>query len=309
MASKSYTNLLELLTGDFHDMKLERKRFPRVNTVPGNLSELEINEQSRSASSDNLSTTTQDRMIIVMNELPINAQKKGANVNGWVFNWDKDSLFYRLKDGLPDNMEVLYVGSLKVEVDENEQDYVSQILLDDFRCVPTFLPPDLADRYYNGFCRKHLWPLFHYMLPFSADHSERFSKPLWEDYVAVNRLFALKITEVISPEDDYVWIHDYHLMVVPTFLRRQYNRLRMGFFLHSPFPSSEMYRTLPVREEILRALLNADLIGFHTFDYARHFFPVVAGCWDWSTSPRGVIWVWTIMEGQLGSRSCQWESI
>lgn len=76
---------------------------------------------------------------------------------------------------------------------------------------------------------------------------------------------------VINPEDDYVWIHDYHLMVLPTFLRRRFIKLRMGFFLHSPFPSSEIYRTLPVREEILKALLNADLIGFHTFDYARHF--------------------------------------
>ncbi|KAH1242496.1 Alpha,alpha-trehalose-phosphate synthase [UDP-forming] 6 [Glycine max] len=77
--------------------------------------------------------------------------------------------------------------------------------------------------------------------------------------------------EVINPEDDYVWIHDYHLMVLPTFLRKRFNRVKLGFFLHSPFPSSEIYKTLPVREEILRALLNSDLIGFHTFDYARHF--------------------------------------
>jgi trehalose 6-phosphate synthase/phosphatase len=77
--------------------------------------------------------------------------------------------------------------------------------------------------------------------------------------------------EVINPEDDYVWIHDYHLMVLPTFLRKRFNRVKLGFFLHSPFPSSEIYKTLPIREELLRALLNSDLIGFHTFDYARHF--------------------------------------
>nr|CAD1824110.1 unnamed protein product [Ananas comosus var. bracteatus] len=109
------------------------------------------------------------------------------------------------------------------------------------------------------------------MLPFSADHGGRFDRGLWESYVLANKLFSQKVIEVLNPEDDYVWIHDYHLMVLPTFLRRRFNRLRMGFFLHSPFPSSEIYRTLPVREEIIKALLNCDLIGFHTFDYARHF--------------------------------------
>uniref|UniRef100_A0A2P2M9K4 Uncharacterized protein MANES_15G136100 n=1 Tax=Rhizophora mucronata TaxID=61149 RepID=A0A2P2M9K4_RHIMU len=77
--------------------------------------------------------------------------------------------------------------------------------------------------------------------------------------------------EVINPEDDFVWVHDYHLMVLPTFLRKRFNRVKLGFFLHSPFPSSEIYKTLPVRDDLLRALLNSDLIGFHTFDYARHF--------------------------------------
>jgi trehalose 6-phosphate synthase/phosphatase len=77
--------------------------------------------------------------------------------------------------------------------------------------------------------------------------------------------------EVINPEDDFVWVHDYHLMALPTFLRKRFNKVKLGFFLHSPFPSSEIYKTLPIREELLRALLNSDLIGFHTFDYARHF--------------------------------------
>ncbi|GMG98517.1 hypothetical protein Nepgr_000357 [Nepenthes gracilis] len=270
MTSKSYTNLLDLLTGDFPTLKLERKRLPRVMTVPGNVSELLEFEQAQSVSSDNPSSVSQDRMIIVVNQLPVNA-KRGLDGTGWIFSWDEDSLFLHLKDGFPDDMEVIYVGSLEADVDITEQDNVSQILLDAFKCVPTFIPPDLVDRYYNKFCKKQLWPLFHYMLPFSADHGGRFDRSLWEDYVSVNRLFAQRVIEVINPDDDYVWIHDYHLMVMPTFLRRRFNRLRMGFFLHSPFPSSEIYRTLPVREEIIRALLNADLIGFHTFDYARHF--------------------------------------
>ncbi|EMS67437.1 putative alpha,alpha-trehalose-phosphate synthase [UDP-forming] 7 [Triticum urartu] len=82
---------------------------------------------------------------------------------------------------------------------------------------------------------------------------------------------STRVIEVLNPEDDYIWIHDYHLLALPSFLRRRFNRLRIGFFLHSPFPSSELYRSLPVRDEILKSLLNCDLIGFHTFDYARHF--------------------------------------
>ncbi|KAJ9686080.1 hypothetical protein PVL29_015119 [Vitis rotundifolia] len=269
MMSRSYTNLLDLATGNFPAIGRERKRLPRVMTVPGNVYELD-DDQANSVSSDNPSSVAQDRLIIVANQLPVKANRR-ADDRGWVFSWNEDSLLLQLKEGLPEDMEVLYVGSLRVDVDLEEQEEVSQILLETFKCVPTFLPQDLLEKFYHGFCKKLLWPLFHYMLPFSADHGGRFDRSMWEAYVSANKLFSQKVIEVINPDDDYVWIHDYHLMVLPTFLRRHFNRLRMGFFLHSPFPSSEIYRTLPVREEILKALLNSDLIGFHTFDYARHF--------------------------------------
>lgn len=271
MMSRSYTNLLDLASGNFPSMgrEKERRRFPRVMTVPGSICELD-DDQAQSVASDNPSSVASDRIIIVANQLPLKAKRRPDN-KGWIFSWNEDSLLLRLKDGLPEDMEVQYVGSLCVDVDPIEQDDVANHLLEKFRCVPTFLPPNLQEKYYDGFCKKQLWPLFHYMLPFSADHGGRFDRSLWEAYVAANKIFSQKVVEVLNPEDDFVWIHDYHLMVLPTFLRRRFNRLRMGFFLHSPFPSSEIYRTLPVREEILKALLNSDLIGFHTFDYARHF--------------------------------------
>ncbi|KAI3732129.1 hypothetical protein L1987_63327 [Smallanthus sonchifolius] len=271
MQSRSYTNLLELASGNFPVMGRERekRKMPRVMTVPGSITELD-DDQASSVASDNLSTLSMDRMIIVANQLPLKSKRRLDN-KGWSFSWDDDSLLLRIKDGFPEEMDVLYVGSLSVDVDPIEQDDVAQVLLDRFGCVPTFLPPNLIEKFYDGFCKKQLWPLFHYMLPYSVDHGGRFDRSMWEAYVAANKLFSQKVIEVINPEDDFVWIHDYHLMVLPTFLRRRFNRLRMGFFLHSPFPSSEIYRTLPVREEILKALLNSDLIGFHTFDYARHF--------------------------------------
>ncbi|KAF5472937.1 hypothetical protein F2P56_009594 [Juglans regia] len=269
MMSRSYTNLLDLASGNFPVMGREKKRLPRVMTVPGVISELD-DDQANSVTSDVPSSVVLDRVIIVANQLPVKAKRRPDN-KGWSFSWDDDSLLLQLKDGLPEDMEVLYVGSLRVDVDSSEQDDVSQLLLDRFKCVPAFLPADILSKFYHGFCKQHLWPLFHYMLPFSASHGGRFDRSLWEAYVAANKIFSQRVIEILNPEDDYVWIHDYHLMVLPTFLRRRFNRLRMGFFLHSPFPSSEIYRTLPVREEILKALLNSDLIGFHTFDYARHF--------------------------------------
>ncbi|GMP74228.1 hypothetical protein CsSME_00031702 [Camellia sinensis var. sinensis] len=259
MMSRSYTNLLDLASGNIPVMGHERKSLLQATTVAGVISKHD-DDQANNVAFDVPSSVIVDRVIIVANQLPVKAKRRPDN-KGWVFIWDEDSLLLHIKDGLPDDMEVIYVGSLRVEVDSSEQDYVSQLLLERFKCVPAFLPQDILAKFYHGFCKQHLWPLFHYMLPLSGSYAGQFDRSLWEAYVI----------EVINPEDDYVWIHDYHLMVLPTFLRRRFNRLRMGFFLHSPFPSSEMYRTLPVREEILKALLNSDLIGFHTFDYARHF--------------------------------------
>ncbi|KAF6147980.1 hypothetical protein GIB67_024155 [Kingdonia uniflora] len=126
-------------------------------------------------------------------------------------------------------------------------------------------------KFYHGFCKQQLWPLFHYMLPLLSGFGGRFDRSLWQAYLVVNKIFADRVMEVINPEYDFVWVHDYYLMVLPTFLRKKFNRMNLGFFLHSPFPSSKIYKTFPVMEHLLRALLNADLIGFHTFDYARHF--------------------------------------
>ncbi|XP_068649818.1 alpha,alpha-trehalose-phosphate synthase [UDP-forming] 5-like [Aristolochia californica] len=271
MVSKSYSNLLELTSGDsptFGRVGMGR-RLPRVMTVAGIMSELD-DENSNSAGSDAPSSVTQERIIIVGNQLPLRVHRKPDD-QGWSFSWDEDSLLLQLKDGLGEDAEVIYVGCLREEIDPSEQDDVSQTLLETFKCLPAFISPDLFSKFYHGFCKQQLWPLFHYMLPLSPDLGGRFDRSLWQAYVSVNKIFADKVMEVINPDDDFVWVHDYHLMVLPTFLRKRFNRLKLGFFLHSPFPSSEIYRTLPVRDELLRALLNSDLIGFHTFDYARHF--------------------------------------
>ncbi|KAK7388450.1 hypothetical protein VNO78_23266 [Psophocarpus tetragonolobus] len=266
MLSRSCLGLLNLVSMDDYQAL---GRVPRVVTT-GNrdVAELEINGMQNLGSEEVVSTVARERRIVVANQLPIHAFREGKKLR---LEWDKDSLVYQLKDGFPSDVEVLYVGSLKVEIEAWEQEEVAQILLERFRCVPTFMPAELHNKFYHGFCKHYLWPLFHYMLPMSSSQGARFDRDQWKAYVLANRIFADKITEVINPDEDYVWVHDYHLMILPTFLRKRFHRVKLAFFLHNTFPSSEIYRTLPVREDILRAFLNCDLIGFHTFDYARHF--------------------------------------
>lgn len=269
MLSGSCLDYLNLVSVDDYQTL---SRIPKVMTVPGAIPEFEVRNDTDSgpASDDVVSSAPQERRIIVANQLPIRSFHD-PRTKKWSFEMDSDSLALQLKDGLPSDVEVLYVGSLNVEIEPGDQEEVSQILLDKFRCVPTFLPPEIHNSFYHGFCKHYLWPLFHYMLPMSPSQGARFDPAQWRAYVSANKIFADKITEVINPDEDYVWVHDYHLMILPTLLRKRFHRVKLGFFLHNTFPSSEIYRTIPVRDDILRSLLNCDLLGFHTFDYARHF--------------------------------------
>ncbi|XP_075089295.1 putative alpha,alpha-trehalose-phosphate synthase [UDP-forming] 9 [Nicotiana tabacum] len=267
MASRSCANFFDLASVEILDIPQIPRALPRVMTVPGIIAG---GYGSNDGDSDSITSACHERKIIVANMLPLHAQRDTA-AEKWCFSLDEDSLLLQLKDGFSPETEVIYVGSLKVEVEPSEQEEVTQRLLEEFKCVPTFVPRDIQENFYHGFCKQQLWPLFHYMLPMCPDHGDRFDRQLWQAYVSANKLFADKVMEVVNPEDDYIWVQDYHLMVLPTFLRKRYHRVKLGFFLHSPFPSSEIYRTLPVRDEILKGLLNCDLIGFHTFDYARHF--------------------------------------
>ncbi|CAL9779209.1 unnamed protein product [Musa acuminata subsp. burmannicoides] len=210
------------------------------------------------------------RQVVVANFLPLHTARD-KTTGKWCFEWDEDSLLLQMKDGFSPEIEVVYVGSLKVDVDAEEQEEVSQELLEEFKCIPTFLAPHLQRSFYHGFCKRHLWPLFHYMLPISAAQGELFDKSLFGAYISANRIFADKAVEAMNSDEDYIWIHDYHLMLLPILLRKRLSQVKLGFFLHSPFPSSEIYKTLPVRDQLLKGLLNADVIGFQTFDYARHF--------------------------------------
>lgn len=218
------------------------------------------------------------RVIIVCNSLPLKmkADPEGAATRGhsWHFELDPGSIYGQSAGGILSGTsveKVIFLGGLGSEVEIYEQDSVAADLADRFNCIPVFLGAELKEKHYKGFCKQFLWPLMHYVLPMSPQSPARYSKSNWQGYLAANKRFADKVVEVLNPHGDFVWVHDYHLMLLPTFLRKRYNTVRCGYFLHSPFPSSEVFRTFPNRDLVLRGLLNADVVGFHTFDYARHF--------------------------------------
>jgi trehalose 6-phosphate synthase/phosphatase len=103
-----------------------------------------------------------------------------------------------------------------------------------------------------------------------TDIGAKSQQDLWFNYSTVTRLFRDKVVEVFHQED-LVWIHGFHLMLLPSFLRRILLQAKIGIFFHTPFPSSEIWRTMARREDLLRGILSADHIGFHLYEYARHF--------------------------------------
>jgi trehalose 6-phosphate synthase/phosphatase len=137
--------------------------------------------------------------------------------------------------------------------------------LADMRLVAVPLTANQVTRYYEGFSNGVLWPLFHYLLDQVPLHVRD-----WEPYVEVNERFADIVADHYR-EGDLVWVHDYQLLLLPELLRQRLPEARIGFFLHIPFPSEELFRTLPQRDRLLRGLLGADLVGFHTPAYLRHF--------------------------------------
>ncbi|RNC89727.1 MAG: bifunctional alpha,alpha-trehalose-phosphate synthase (UDP-forming)/trehalose-phosphatase [Allomuricauda sp.] len=137
------------------------------------------------------------------------------------------------------------------------------------QCVKVTLKAEEIDKYYFGFSNRTIWPLFHYFMEYTE-----FELDFWKSYEAVNQKFADAIL-ANADEKDTIWIHDYQLMLVPQMVRKEWPEATIGFFLHIPFPSYEIFRTMPWREDVLRGLLGADLIGFHTYDYERHFLSSV----------------------------------
>ncbi len=140
-----------------------------------------------------------------------------------------------------------------------------------FDILPVTIPQQINDLYYGGFCNDLIWPLFHYFPSYAVFNTDYFKA-----YEEANLKFCEELIKTIKP-GDFIWIHDYQLMLLPEMIRQRMPDVTIGFFLHIPFPSFELFRLLPRqwRESVIKGMLGADLIGFHTHDYTQHFIKSV----------------------------------
>jgi trehalose 6-phosphate synthase/phosphatase len=209
-----------------------------------------------------------NRLLIVSNRLPVTIQKKKGQL---YFNQSVGGLatglgsFYKSFN----SKWVGWCGITSEKIGLEEKKSIKTKLENVFSSYPVFLAKREVELYYSEFCNRTLWPLLHGFTQYAT-----YDRNSWKAYEKVNEIFSNCISEIAEPKDT-IWIHDYHLMLLPSLLRKKHPNTAIGFFLHTPFPSPDIFRLLPWREEILHGLLKADLLGFHTYNYVQNFLMTV----------------------------------
>jgi trehalose 6-phosphate synthase/phosphatase len=207
------------------------------------------------------------KLIIISTRLPVSVSKD----NGVIHIFPSSGGLVTGMSSVSESRDSVWVGWPGIASDKltkQDKQYITDELAK-HKCSPVFLTQEQLDNYYSGYSNATLWPLFHYFVSRTV-HRDRY----WHAYKEVNELF-LKETKQFITADSQIWVHDYQLMLLPGLLREKYPRSSIGFFLHTPFPSFEIFRLIPERESLLKGLLGADLVGFHTYDYASHFLSSV----------------------------------
>ena len=211
------------------------------------------------------------RLLIVSHRLPVTTNLH--ETQGLVVRPSPAGLTRELAIGvasLDASIDRLWVGWPGVALRNPEEHAECVQKLQDQKLFPVVLTKQDIDLYFEGFCNGAIWPLFHYFPQF-VNYSEK----LWNRYVDVNARFVDAVVQNLKA-GDMVWVQGHELMLVPEMLRTRCPELSIGFFLHIPFPSPELFSCLPWRRAILNGLLGADMIGFHTFSYLRHFLDAVS---------------------------------
>lgn len=203
--------------------------------------------------------TRMPTLINVSNRLPV-------TIDGDDVKKSAGGLVSALEGIAGDQQSLKWIGwTGSVVEDPQKRAELERELADEFGDMPVFLSQEEIDGFYRGFSNSSLWPLLHWM-----PGKFRYRRDWWEQYLAINQRFADAVL-AIAKEGDMVWVHDYHLMLLPEMLKRRMAGLKVGFFLHTPFPPPEVFACQPKRRELLEGLLGADQVGFHTFRYLRNF--------------------------------------
>ncbi|KAK0751846.1 family 20 glycosyltransferase [Schizothecium vesticola] len=186
--------------------------------------------------------------------------------------------------------EYTWVGTLGMPTDalqgtQQLQD-IEDRLATEHDMLSVFCSDKDFDGHYSHFCKQILWPVFHYQIP-DNPKSKAYEDHSWKYYVNLNQAFADKIVKNWK-RGDTIWIHDYHLLLVPGMVRKKLPEAKIGFFLHVAFPSSEVFRCLAVRKQLLEGMLGANLIGFQIHEYTRHFLQTCSRLLSAEATPDGL---------------------
>jgi len=212
-------------------------------------------------------SSKKDRVIIVVFRLPLTLTKTDGK---WSAEWNSISEPMANFRFLENEINFTWVGWPGIDLTDEEFNDVEQLLLE-YNCVPVKMQKELREKMYFGFCKTVLWPLFHYQVSGSNEQFKNHDD-LFRAYSATNIIFAKKAALVSEFEQEaMIWFHNYHLLLAPTFMRRTNPQAKIGLFIHTTFPTSEVFRCLPGRLDLIRGIISADIIGFHTYNYARHF--------------------------------------
>lgn len=208
------------------------------------------------------------RLVIISNRLPFIVEKKEDKLT---LKAGSGGLTTALAPVLRDRGGIWIGWTGTVDVDENEITNLlkSNLPNQGFLFSPVFLNKEDISLYYEGFSNEIIWPLFH-----DLQTECHFVPEYWQAYKKANKKFCDTAIKYILPQD-FIWVHDYHLMLVGQELRNQGNNQKLGFFLHIPFPPLDIFLKLPWRFQIINALLQYDLIGFQTMRDKRNFIQCV----------------------------------
>ncbi len=208
----------------------------------------------------------QPSLIIVSNRLPVSVKKTDGKLE-----------FYPSIGGLATglasyatnrrNKWIGWPGVASEEVNENEKQQITTELRK-HNCYPVFLTRKQLDEFYNGYSNSILWPLFH-DVPIAAAQLKQ-QDEFWKAYRKVNAAFA-DATLALSNRGSRIWVHDYQLLLLPSMLRKERPKDKIGFFLHIPFPGEKSFQKLRDGEALIAGMLGADLLGFHTKNYVQNF--------------------------------------
>ncbi|CAK0819574.1 unnamed protein product [Prorocentrum cordatum] len=176
-----------------------------------------------------------------------------------------------------------FVGDPGIHTEDKEEQAAISKLLAPYGCIPVFVPKKTNDQFLE-FCNMLLWPVMHNTKVNKDDlaeseveeaESRRLDEARWKSYKAVNTAYA-EVLQAQSSPADLIWVHNYYLLLVPRYLILRQPAALVGFFLHCAFPSSEVLRCLPMREEIVQSMLSCKVVTFQIFEYARHFISCCA---------------------------------